>query len=268
MSPRAGEFWTERKVAWYRRAVARSDYALAVLGALDRVLADCTDALDVGAGCGALTLPLAGRLRRVTALEPAPAMAKALRDEAAIRGLANVDVVEAAWGEVHVAPHDLVLCAHVGELLRPAAAFLRDVSRAARRWAVLVRDAAPEPGEVRDKFFFGELYPRLLGRPYETGCPNPGETIEHLGALGITPEVTPVRYRSDQPFDDLEDACAFWEEYLGLAPGAHRQFLMNFLAERLVREGATWLAPYSKRALVIAWRVDGDRAALERRIGK
>ena len=256
MGPRAGEFWTERKVAWYRHAVARSDYAATVLGAVDSVLADCASALDVGAGCGALTLPLAGRLWHVTALEPAPAMAKALREEAAIHGLANVEVVEAAWGEVPVGSHDLVLCAHVGELLRPAAAFLREVSSVARRWVVLVRDAAPEPGEVRDKFYFGELYPRLLGRPYETGCPDPVETVERLRTLGITPEVTSIRYRSDQPFDDLDEACDFWEEYLGLAPGAHRQFLRDFLAERLLREGGGWLAPYAKRALVIAWCVD------------
>ena len=95
-------FRTERKVMWYRRAVARSDYAATVLGAVGGVLADCASALDVGAGCGALTLPLAGRVRHVTALEPAPAMAKALHKEAATRGLANVEVVEAAWGEVPV----------------------------------------------------------------------------------------------------------------------------------------------------------------------
>lgn len=254
MSRRAGEFWTERKVAWYRRAVARSDYAVTVLGAVEGILADCDSALDVGAGCGALALPLARRLRRVTALEPAPAMARALREEATARGLANVEVVEAAWGDVPSIPHDLVLCAHVGELLRPTAAFLGEVSAAAHRSVVLVRDAPPEPGKIRDKFFFRELYPRFLGRPYETEGLDPMETVERLRALGITPGLTAIRYRSDQPFDDLEDACGFWEEYLGLAPDAERPFLRDFLAERLVREDGGWLAPYEKHALVIAWR--------------
>jgi hypothetical protein len=119
----------------------------------------------------------------------------------------------------------------------------------------LVRDAAPEPGEVRDKFFFGELYPRLLGRPYETECPDPMDTVGHLGVLGITPDVTPIHYNSGQPLDDLEEACDFWEDYLGLAPGTQRPFLRDFLAERLVKDGGGWLAPYAKRALVIAWRV-------------
>jgi hypothetical protein len=34
MSCRAGELWTERKVSWYRRAIARSDYAATVPGAV------------------------------------------------------------------------------------------------------------------------------------------------------------------------------------------------------------------------------------------
>ncbi|MDO8478751.1 MAG: hypothetical protein Q7W02_21640, partial [Candidatus Rokubacteria bacterium] len=80
--PAAGaraEFWTERTVAWYERANERSDYAARVLGALGPALVGCRDALDVGAGFGALALPLAQRLEAVTALEPSAAMAGALR---------------------------------------------------------------------------------------------------------------------------------------------------------------------------------------------
>jgi 2-polyprenyl-3-methyl-5-hydroxy-6-metoxy-1,4-benzoquinol methylase len=112
--------WTERTVAWYERANARSDYAARVLAAAAPALAGCTSALDVGAGFGALALPLARALRRVTALEPAAPMAAALRQAAARAGLQNVAVVERAWGETPLPPHDLVVCAHVGPLLGPA----------------------------------------------------------------------------------------------------------------------------------------------------
>lgn len=250
MRRRAGEFWTERKVAWYQRALERSDYAERVLGALAPLLAECETALDVGAGCGALALPLAPRLRRVTALEPAPAMTRALREEIRARGLANVDVLEAAWGEVEVAPHDLVLCAHVGELLRAGSPFLREAVSVARRGVALVRDA----GSERDKFFFRELYPALLGRPYTPGC-DYEETVESLARLGASPRITLVSYHSDQPFADLEEACDFWEEYLGVGGREVREFLREFLERRLVRDGSVWIAPYEKRAAVIWWRV-------------
>lgn len=248
----AAEFWTEQKVRWYQRALERSDYAEKVLGVLAPLLTECESALDVGAGCGALALPLAGWFRKVTALEPAPAMAKALREAAGARRLRNVEVLEAAWGDAPVAHHDLILCAHVGELLHAEAPFLHEVSSLARRGVALVRDA----GQERDKFFFRELYPLWLGRPYISGCDHE-ETVEGLARLGLSPTVTFVSYRSDQPFDDLEEACDFWEEYLGLGGEPFRQFLRAFLSERLVPEGPGWVAPYAKQAAVIWWRVDG-----------
>jgi SAM-dependent methyltransferase len=248
------EFWTEQTVRWYARALARSDYADAVLGALGPGLAACRDALDVGAGTGALSLPLARRLSRVTALEPTATMAAEIRRAAALAGLANLSVVEATWEEARPAPHDLVLCAHVSGLLRPGSAFLREAGEVARRLVALVRDAPGPGGE--DKFFFRELYPLLLGRPYEHRC-EADDTLAALGALGIEPAVRYVEYRSDQPFTDLEEACDFFMAYLGLEAPEARDFLRGFLERRLRREQGEWIAPFPKRAAVITWTPAG-----------
>jgi SAM-dependent methyltransferase len=240
-------------VAWYQKALARSDYAEAVLGAVDSLIGECEDALDIGAGCGALAIPLARRMTRVTAVEPAPAMAQALRREALRRGLKNLTILDAAWGEISLHPHDLVLCAHVGGLLDGDSPFLAQVSALARRAVVLVRDA----GADQDKFFFKELYPVLLGRPYGSCC-DFAETVTALERQGIRPSVTFVDYRSDQPFDDLEEVCDFWMEYLGVVGEDVRGFLREFLSARLRRNGSGWVAPYPKRAAAIWWRVSSS----------
>jgi SAM-dependent methyltransferase len=250
MTAVAGDRWTEATVAWYARANARSDYAERVLAAAAPWLGGCRSALDVGAGFGALALPLARALERVTALEPSPAMAAALRRALAAERLGNVDVVEAAWGERPLAQHDVIVCAHVGPLLQAGSPFLAEVGTVARRAVVLVCDA---PGGD-DKFFFPELYPRLLGRTYSRSCEYP-ETLESIRALGVNPTLTPIAYRSDQPFDSLEEACDFWMTYMRLAGDRPRAYLREFLAGRLPREGAGWLAPFRKRAAVIAWTV-------------
>jgi SAM-dependent methyltransferase len=245
---RDGGFWSARTVAWYQRALARSDYETRVLAAITPQLAGAASVLDVGAGCGALALPLAERIPQVTALEPAPAMAAALRAEAGKRGFRHLTVVEAAWGESALPPHDLVLCAHVGELIRPGARFLAEAARWARRWVVVVRDRATES----DKLFFRELYPALLGRPY-CGGSDYRDALQGLADLGVHPEVVPMDYRSDQPFADLDEACDFYEVYLGVSGPEARGFLRSFLAARLVREPKGWMAPYSKRAVVLRW---------------
>ena len=213
------------------------------------MLGGCRTALDVGAGFGALALPLARRLEAVTAMEPSAPMAAALRRAAARAGLADVRVIEAAWGQAPVAPHDLVLCAHVGPLLGRGSAFLAEVRAVARRAVLLVRDA---PGGD-DKFFFGELYPVLLGRPYGRSS-NERDTVEAVRALGVEPTVVAIEYASDQPFASLDDACDFWMTYMGLEDAEPRAFLRAFLERRLQREGEEWIAPFRKRAHVIAWR--------------
>lgn len=254
MATRAeASIWTERKARWYLRATARGDYADRVLEAIAPLLAAARTALDVGAGFGALSLPLARRLDRVTALEPAPAMTALLREEADRLGIGNVVLLEQAWEAAAVEPHDLVLCAHVGDLLQPDSSLLRALPTLARRGAALVVDARPD----RDKFFFRELYPMLLGRPYRERC---GRYLDLLGWLdrqGILANITQIRYRSDQPFGDLEEACDFWQEYLGLPGEPVREFLRGYLAERLTREGGEWIAPLRKEAAVIWWRTDG-----------
>jgi hypothetical protein len=185
---------------------------------------------------------------RVTALEPAPFMAAALRAEAERRGFRHLTVVEAAWGEVALPSHDLVVCAHVGDLTRAGAPFLREAARWARRWVVVVRDREAES----DKLLFRELYPALLGRPYGASS-DYRATLDGLADLGLRPEVVRVDYRSDQPFTDLDEACDFYEAYLGATGAAVRVFLRDFLAARLVREPQGWLAPYAKRAVVLRW---------------
>jgi SAM-dependent methyltransferase len=244
------DFWTPRTVAWYARANAVGDYAARVLGAVAAELEGCRTALDVGAGFGALTLPLARRMRHVTALEPSPAMLAELRRAATRGGFRNVRLVAAHWGEAPVARHDLVVCAHVGPLLREDSPFLREVGGVAARAVVLVHDA----GGGDDKFFFPELYPALLGRPYERER-DPDGPLRALAALGITPRVSVVDYRSDQPLSSLEEACDFWMTYMGLEGDEVRAFLRRFLEERLTRDAGGWRAPFRKRARVLSWRV-------------
>jgi SAM-dependent methyltransferase len=63
-----------------------------VHAALDRLLSPGQEVLEVGAGTGHYTLPIARRVGRVVALDAAPEMVEYLRDRAGREGLSSVEV--------------------------------------------------------------------------------------------------------------------------------------------------------------------------------
>ena len=71
-----------------------------------------TSAIEIGAGPGSLTLPLARRLSKITAVEPSPAMSGVLVEKLRQQGLGNVTVLQRRWEEVNaneLPPADVVL---------------------------------------------------------------------------------------------------------------------------------------------------------------
>jgi len=242
--------WTPRRARWFNQAVQISDFPAQTLKALEPILVGCWSALDVGAGVGALTVPLARSVEEVTALEPAPAMLGELRANIARHRLTNVTCIPAAWGEVEIVPHDLILIANVAPIFEDLLGFLTAAEPLARRAIALVQNVGPGA----EKFYLGELYPLLLGRPYPTR-EDYLRTVTLLHGLGIYANVQVIGYHFDQPFEDLQEAVEFWKEQMRLTDPEQERQLLAFLRTKLQRVGSGLVAPMRRRSAVIWWRV-------------
>ena len=97
-------YWDRRARSFARSTHARADEFLQVLGPY---LGPTRTLIDVGAGTGRHTNPLAERLEWVTAVEPSEGMRSHIppRD--------NITIVASTWEDAEVAPADLVICSHV-----------------------------------------------------------------------------------------------------------------------------------------------------------
>ncbi|RPI08920.1 MAG: class I SAM-dependent methyltransferase [Zetaproteobacteria bacterium] len=242
-------YWTPRRARLFNLALQSSDFPLQTIKALGSALAGCGTVLDVGAGVGALTVLFAKQDYRVTAIEPNPVMLQELQANLARNRLDNVRCFQAAWRAGIVEPHDLIVVANVAPIFADLLPFLAEAEPLARRAMALVRNVGPGS----EKFYFGELYPQLLGRAYP-GREDYLRTVTLLHSIGIYAHIQIIDYHFDQPFEDFFEAVQFWKDAMGLESADQERRLVAFLEGRLERVGERWIAPMRRRSAVIWWR--------------
>lgn len=104
--------WDERASLFYRDfRKKQSSYIRQFIKKL--ILEKNMSVLDVGCGPGILTLPLAKKAQRVTALDISGEMLRFVKKEASENNLSNINFVQLPWEEVeigkHIVPHDIVI---------------------------------------------------------------------------------------------------------------------------------------------------------------
>jgi SAM-dependent methyltransferase len=203
--------------------------------------------LDVGAGTGRWTIPLARKARRVTALEPSPAMREMLRAAVTDAGLGNVGVVAGGWEDAEVAPHDVAVAAHSMYTSPDLLGFVRFMDEHAKRACYLEMRLPPADGII------GDLSLRIHGRLHDS--PNAVIAYNALHAMSIRVNVLveeDARYRVDATF---EEALARTRSHLRLEEGTeHDDLIRRVLEERLTQTDAGWRWPDGKRSALLWWR--------------
>jgi SAM-dependent methyltransferase len=148
-------------------AVARCDdfgYGRRALDALgDQIIPEMV-ALEIGPGTGALTFPLARRVRYLIAVESSQPTAAFLREKLARAGLTNVEVRREDWGESDAATlqgaFDLVVCSHFLWQVGDLEAHLRKMERASRNLCAVIQPAGRTP-------LAAETWTAVTGQPYD-----------------------------------------------------------------------------------------------------
>jgi SAM-dependent methyltransferase len=203
--------------------------------------------LDVGAGGGAASLPLAGVAGRLLAVDESPAMVAAFLAAAEAAGVA-AEGVEGRWPEVagRVAPADVVVCHHVLYNVADLAPFADALTGHARRRVVAeLTDRHPLVG-------LGPLWRRFHGLERPTG-PGADDAVAALEALGLRVARQDWESQDRFGFDDLDELVAFTRRRLCLPADRDPEVAAALLDEGTRQVDGVWVSGQPRRVTTLSW---------------
>ena len=203
--------------------------------------------LDVGAGGGAASLPLAGLAGQLVAVDESPAMVAAFLAAAEAAGVA-AEGVEGRWPEVagRVAPADVVVCHHVLYNVADLAPFADALTGHARRRVVAeLTDRHPLVG-------LGPLWRRFHDLERPTG-PGADDAVAALEALGLRVARQDWESQDRFGFDDLDELVAFTRRRLCLPADRDPEVAAALLDEGTRQVDGVWVSGQPRRVTTLSW---------------
>jgi SAM-dependent methyltransferase len=218
---------------------------------LEKVLAHVdgrSTVLDVGAGAGRHSVPLARVVRRVFAVEPSPAMASHLRKWAQEEGLANIEVIEGNWPEVEVPTCDVAICSHVLYPVAEIEPFLCKLHDSARRYCFLwLHDEQMVLESVG-------LWERFHGEP-RARQPTFRDALPVLWQMGLRPNLEMSAVPESWSWGSMDEAAQHFREHLAIPEdeATEARLRQELTAALVKREGRLYLPKNVYRSGIVWW---------------
>jgi SAM-dependent methyltransferase len=203
--------------------------------------------LDVGAGGGAASLPLADLAGRLVAVDESADMVAAFLAAAEAAGV-PARGIEGRWPEVagRVAPADVVVCHHVLYNVADLAPFADALTGHARRRVVAeLTERHPLAG-------LAPLWRRFhdLDRP---GGPTADDAVAALEALGLEAARQDWESRDRFGFDDFDELVAFTRRRLCLPAERDPEVAAALLEEGTRQVDGVWVSGQPRRVTTLSW---------------
>ncbi len=205
-------------------------------------------ALDVGAGTGRWTVPLAKAAARVTAVEPAAPMMDILKSNAKNAGASNIDFVQSKWEDAAVGEHDIVTCAHAMYMSTDLAAFVRKMESKARKRCYMAMRHFPIDGIIQ------ELSMKIHNTPHDG--PNFIVGYNALYQMGIYGNVLIEDSTKKWEDETIDAAFERAKRHLHLEGiETHDELIRKTLERRLTYKDGVYTWPDGMHSVLVWWDV-------------
>jgi len=202
--------------------------------------------LDIGAGVGRWSIPMAMACKKVTALDSLSGMLQIICENAAAENVTNIQTVRGDWATVEVEPHDYALSSHAAYSCPDIVAYARKMERSARKACYMVMRVPRHDGII------GELSCCIHGTFHDS--PNFIVGYNALLQAGIAGHVIMEERGRHWHNETPEDALARCKRHLHLGSDERDGMIMDTLKKHLTfRDGEYWWPDWMRSAM-IWWR--------------
>ena len=211
--------------------------------------------LDVGAGPGAITIPIARVVSHITAVEPSEGMFAVLEENLRDEQIGNADCVQKRWEDVDVAadlsgPYDVVFASFSLDVPDMKAAIVKMIE-ASSKYVYIYWFAGVASWETMAT----DLWPKLHGTEY-VASPNSDIIFNILYGMGIFPHIEHFVYDHIYRFATEDEAVEYFKPRHFITTAEQEQLLREYIMQSLQHDGDTVTVPGHSHRMKIWWDVN------------
>ncbi len=184
--------------------------------------------LDMGSGPGTLAIPLAGKVRSVTAVDYSAGMLEALTRQAQAKNIQNIRTIKGAWEDdwqqLGIEKYDIAIASRSLAVDNLALA-LQKLNDHAGEYVFIADRISPTP--------FDPAAFAAIGREFQSG-PDYIYTVNILYSMGIHPCIDILKLDQDSVFTDREEAIQAYGWMFKDLSAKEEDALRRYLESRII----------------------------------
>ena len=245
----AGIFW-DKRAKHYSESVMQNKYRRHTERQIAKIaLNPDYTVLDIGSGPGTLAIPIAKRVKSVTAIDQSKGMLACLQENMEKEGITNITCINKRWEDVEVGvdiePHDVVMACHSLGMLDIQEAVAK-MDAASKRYVYILSSAGRGMGDGEEEGLWKAIYgerghrARGWGSDYMFFC-------NLLHDMKIYANVDIRDAESEQRYESLDDAVTKWKEMRDI-PAEKEDVLREHLSRILVEDDGTGTLSFKRKS--------------------
>ena len=246
--------WNRRENAERYDSTSRCKYddrVMTTINGLD--INENSHVLDIGAGPGTLAIPLASRVKDVTAVEPGEGMVEILNERMKKEGITNIRTITKRWEDIDLATD---LDGQYDVVIASLSLTMEDIGQALQKM-----DAASQ-GSVYLFWFvdmpfwermYADLWKPLHGTDYHSG-PKADCLFGVLYQTGIYPNVEMLPLSKEYRFTTQDEMTAFFRRRFNVMNTEQERLLDDYLKPLIRTQGSEIIISGDSTFAKIWWK--------------